>query len=358
MADVAARAGVSHQTVSRVLNNPERVKSSTRERVQQVIEELGYRRNRAARALATARTSTIGILTVGNAHFGPSSTVLAIESAARSRGYFVSVSSLESANDSAAQAALGQLVDQGVDGIIVVAPLVAVADLVERAALLIPVVVAAANPQAAPTGMLRYVCVDQCAGARLAVEHLIELGHRRIAHVSGPGTWIDAAQRLAEFRRIMDQPELESLEYPADGWAAADGYDVGLKRAEQILSGNGPTAIFAANDYIAQGLLRAFWERGIRVPQDISVIGFDDVESSAFFVPSISTIRQPFGLLGQAAMEALAEVQSGRAPAQGRFEAVLEPKLIVRGSCAPPRGSGACPAVPEGGYASDSRAIQ
>lgn len=340
MEDVAARAGVSHQTVSRVLNSPERVRASTRERVNQAIEELGYRRNRAARTLATARSSTIGILTVGNAHFGPSSTVLAIESAARSRGYFVSVSSLESADAGAAQSALGQLVDQGVDGIIVVAPLLDVADLVERTALAIPVVVAAANPQAEPTGRLRYVCVDQCAGARLAVEYLIGLGHRRIAHVSGPGTWIDASERLAEFRRVLNRPDLDGVEYPADGWAASDGYAVGLERAEEILSDHGPTAIFAANDYIAQGLLRAFWERGVSVPHDVSVIGFDDVESSAFFVPSISTVRQPFELLGQAAMEALAEVQEGEAPIRGRFEAVLEPELIVRGSCAPPRDRG------------------
>ncbi len=337
MSDVAARAGVSHQTVSRVLNTPERVRTSTRERVQQVIDELGYRRNRAAHALATARSSTIGILTIGNAHFGPSSTVLAVEAAARSRGYFVSVSSLESAESGAAQAALGLLVDQGVDGIIVVAPLVDVAEFVERAALNIPLVIAAANPQATPTGKLRYVCVDQCAGTRLAVEHLIALGHQRIAHVSGLSTWIDASERLAEFRRLMDRPGLQALEYRADGWAAAHGYAVGLEHADEILSGQGPTAIFAANDYIAQGLLRAFWERGLKVPEDVSVIGFDDVESSAFFVPSISTVRQPFELLGQAAMEALAEVQAGAAPKPGRFEAVLAPELVVRGSCAAPR---------------------
>ncbi|UXN33479.1 LacI family DNA-binding transcriptional regulator [Glutamicibacter sp. M10] len=335
MSDVAARAGVSHQTVSRVLNNPDQVRLDTRERVQQAIDELGYRRNGAARALATARSRTIGILTIGNAHFGPSSTVNSVESAARSRGYFVSVSSLESSGESAAHRALAQLVDQGVDGIIVVAPLMDVAQVVERAAPSVPVVVAAANPNAEPTKMVRYVCVDQRAGARLAVEYLIRLGHRKIAHVSGLDSWIDASERLAEFRNVANENDIEALEFPADGWAAADGYAVGLQRAEQIRSEQGPTAIFAANDYIAQGLLRAFWECGIRVPQDISVIGFDDVESSEYFIPSISTVRQPFDLLGQAAMEALTSVQLGDAPTGGRFEAVLEPELIVRGSCAP-----------------------
>ncbi|WP_418907594.1 LacI family DNA-binding transcriptional regulator [Glutamicibacter endophyticus] len=339
MADVATVAGVSHQTVSRVLNDHPNVREDTRQRVLQAIEQMGYRRNRAARALATARTSTIGILTVGNSNFGPANTVLGIESAARAEGYFVSVSSLEASDAAGAQLALGHLVDQGVDGIIVVAPLAEVAQVVERASLNVPVVVVAANPLAEPTDALRYVCADQRFGARAVTEYLIELGHRQIAHVVGQENWIDAAERRTEWRKVLEEHAVQGREYRAEGWSAADGYAVGRQVADDIAAGQGPTAVFAANDYIALGLLRALWERGLQVPDDVSVVGFDDVESSAFYIPALTTVRQPFGALGKSAMSALSALSAGEPGGEGRFAATLEPELIVRASTAPPRAA-------------------
>ncbi|GAA3697826.1 LacI family DNA-binding transcriptional regulator [Zhihengliuella alba] len=336
MSDVATLAGVSHQTVSRVLNDHPNVRPGTKERVLAAIEELGYRRNRAARALVTSQSSTIGILTVGNANFGPASTVLAVESAARAQGYFVSVSSLEAFDAVAARTALGHLVDQGIDGIVVVAPLVEVARVVEEAGLQVPAVIVAANPDAAATDTLRYVCTDQRRAARDATEHLLGLGHRRIAHVSGEMAWIDALERNAAWRAAMEERGLEATEYAAGGWAAANGYRMGRRIADEIVAGDGPTAIFAANDYIAIGLLRAFWERDLRVPEDVSVVGVDDLQDSAYFIPGLTTIRQPFTAMGQAAMRALLGIAAGQPRSEGRFDAVLEPELIVRDSTAPP----------------------
>ncbi len=336
MSDVASLAGVSHQTVSRVLNDHPNVRPGTRERVLAAIAELGYRRNRAARALVTSRSSTIGILTVGNANFGPASTVLAVEAAARAQGYFVSVSSLEAFDAVAAKTALGHLVDQGIDGIVVVAPLVDVARVVEGAGLQVPAVIVAANPDAVPTDSLRYVCTDQRLAAREATEHLLGLGHRRIAHVSGEMAWIDALERNGAWRATMEEHGLAAVEYAAGGWTAETGYAVGRRIADEIAAGDGPTALFAANDYIAIGLLRAFWERGLRVPEDVSVVGVDDLQDSAYFIPGLTTVRQPFTAMGQAAMQALLGIAAGQPRADGRFEAVLEPELVVRDSTAPP----------------------
>lgn len=203
MADVAARAGVSHQTVSRVLNEHPNVRQETRERVLAAIEDLGYRRNRAARALATARSSTIGILTVGSAYFGPQSTILAVEVAARAAGYFVSVSSLDGYGARSASLALDHLMDQGVDGVVVVAPLDDVTRVIADAEWRVPVVVIGTPAHLEHTTAVRSVHVDQRLGAQRATEHLLGLGHRRIDHVSGPAGWFDAAEREQGWREAL-----------------------------------------------------------------------------------------------------------------------------------------------------------
>lgn len=331
MADVAALAGVSHQTVSRVLNDHPNVREETRERVLEAIGRLGYRRNRAARALVTARTSTIGILTVGSEFFGPQSTVLAVEAAARARGYFVSVTSLDGYDVDSALVALNHLVDQGVDGVVVVAPLEHVTRAIDEAALNIPVVVVAARTDAPAADAVQYVYVDQRDGARQATEHLLGLGHRAIVHVSGPIGWFDAAERLRGWREAMGDAGCEAVEAAAGDWFAASGFDVGGGLVEKVRSG-AVTAVFAANDYLAIGLLRAFWEAGLKVPEDVSVVGFDDLQSSAYYIPALTTVRQPFAEVGRAALAALLDGAStpGEPP-------VLAPSLVPRGSSAPPR---------------------
>ena len=245
MADVAAHAGVSHQTVSRVLNGHAYVRPSTRDRV-----------------------------------------LAAIEAAARSAGFFVSVGTLTSDDAASARAVLDQLLAQGVDGMIVVAPLEEVAGLIDAADPSVPVVVVAARPDVPADAASRYVYVDQRGGAEQAVAHLRALGHERIVHVAGPGAWYDASQRADAFAAAMRADGLEPRIEPAGGWAARDGYAAGVRIVAQLRAAGAPTAIFAANDYLAMGLLRVFWDRGLRVPDDVSVVGRRRHPASILTCPS------------------------------------------------------------------------
>jgi DNA-binding LacI/PurR family transcriptional regulator len=330
MADVAERAGVSHQTVSRVLNAHAYVRPATRERVLVAIEELGYRPNQAARALVTARTATVGILSAETTHFGPASTVLAIEAAARASGYYVSTAALSAYDPDTVDAALEQLIAQGVDGILVVVPQEEVLRLVDEAAPTVPVVAVAARTAIPPGTGTRYVHVDQAKGGRLATDHLLGLGHTRIAHVAGPFGWCDADQRAAAYAAAMTEHGLEPWIAPAGGWSAADGYAIGRRLAERIALGDGPTAVFVANDYLSLGVLRAFWEAGLTVPGDVSLVGFDDIDGSGFLVPALTTVRQPFAELGRVATRALLDPGAGSSP----VAAVIPPELVVRDSTA------------------------
>ncbi|MER7797749.1 LacI family DNA-binding transcriptional regulator [Microbacterium sp. NPDC096154] len=337
MADVAARAGVSHQTVSRVLNGHAYVRPATRDRVMLAIEELGYRPNQAARTLVTARTATVGILTTGTTHFGPASTVLAIEAAARTEGYFVSVASLTGYDPETVRSLTDQLINQGVDGVLVVAAQQEVMRLIDDLAPGVPVVAVAARGDIPPDSRIRYVQVDQALGGTLATEHLLALGHTRIVHVAGPSGWYDADQRADAYVAAMTARGLEPRVIPAGGWSAREGYEVGRALAPEIASGTGPTALFAGNDYQTMGLLRAFWEHGVRVPDDVAVVGFDDIDGSGYLVPALTTVRQPFAALGEAAMHALLDHWSAPDGGEGGVVGVIPPELVVRESTAAPR---------------------
>lgn len=347
MSDVAARAGVSHQTVSRVLNDHPSVRPETRERVLAAIQELGYRRNSAARALVTARSTTVGVLTSGSAHFGPAMTVLAVEAALRREGYFVSTSALASYDSASAADALERLVDQGVDGVVAVAPLDDVAGVVDDSATPCPVVVVAARRDVPDTAHAQYVYVDQYRGAELATEHLLDLGHDHLVHLAGPDRWFDAAERIAGFLATAGVRGADAQVVAALGWSARRGYELGMSLAAQARRPGGPTGFFAANDLIAMGLLRAFWEQGLRVPDDVSVVGFDDIEGSAFLVPALTTVRQPFEDVGRAAVSALLDAwETEDEDARPRTAAVFAPELVVRGSTAGRPGGAAAEATP------------
>ncbi|MCO1338840.1 hypothetical protein BJH93_08045 [Kocuria polaris] len=257
--------------------------------------------------------------------------MLAVEAAARARGYFVSVTSMDRYDVDSALVALNHLVDQGVDGVVVVAPLEHVTRAIDATALSVPVVVVAARTDVPAADPVQYVYVDQRDGARQATEHLLGLGHRRIVHVSGPVGWFDAAERLRGWRETMAAAGCEAVEAAAGDWFAASGFDVGTGLVEQVRAG-AVTAVFAANDYLAIGLLRAFWEAGVKVPDDVSVVGFDDLQSSAYYIPALTTVRQPFADVGRAALDAL--LDGAGAPGEAR---VLAPTLVPRGSSAPPR---------------------
>ncbi|MFE5311198.1 LacI family DNA-binding transcriptional regulator [Isoptericola sp. NPDC056605] len=339
MADVAAVAGVSHQTVSRVLNEHPSVRGETRERVLDAIATLGYRRNSAARALATARSATLGVVTTGSALFGPTSTLIAIEGAARDQGYFVSVATLRSYDAAAMHEALEHFMDQGVEAIVVIAPQDDVAAAVESFRAPVPVLVVAAlqklprdvgTTAAGPTTLS--LAVDQRAGARAATDHLLGLGHHDVLHVAGPQDWFDARERAAGWREALEARGIAPSRPRYCSWSAEDGYTAGRDLAEAVVAHEGPTAVFAGNDQLALGILRAFWERGLSVPDDVSVVGFDDVAGAAYFVPPLTTVRQPFGVLGERSVAmVVAALAGGSVPTER-----IVPELVVRSSTAPP----------------------
>lgn len=326
MSDVAAVAGVSHQTVSRVLNGHPSVRPETRQRVLDAIAQLGYRRNTAARALVTRRTGTIGVLSSGSALFGPTSTLIAVEGAARDAGLFVSVATVGRWTAEAVSGSLEHFMSQGVDGVVVIAAHDDAVEAVQGFADPVPIVMV--GPQDLP-GPRRSVAVDQYAGARMAVRHLLDLGHRDVVHLAGPVDWLDARWRIQGWRDELAAAGIQPGEPVPGDWSAARGYAVGCS----LVAGTLPTAVFAANDQLALGLLRAFAESGVRVPDDISVVGFDDVDGSAHFFPPLTTVRQEFGALGRRCLEVLVAAIEDR-PAES---ALIAPSVVVRASSGRPR---------------------
>ncbi|SEE70744.1 DNA-binding transcriptional regulator, LacI/PurR family [Arthrobacter alpinus] len=328
MEDVARRAGVSHQTVSRVLNDSPSVSPKTREKVRQAILELGYRRNTAARALVTRRSQTIGLLANGMNEYGPSNILLAVQEAAREAGYFVSIAGIREISQEGIAESLQRFLDQGVDGIVVQVPHADIPAMLQELNLGVPVVIVGT----AADGRLSGVMVDQEKGARDAVQHLVDLGHTRIAHVAGPDRFIDSAARVAGWRHVLAQAGLEEGPLITGDWTAASGYLAGLELARR----SDASAVFAANDQMAVGLLRAFTEQGIRVPFDMSLVGVDDLPEGAYLVPPLTTVRQGFQELGLRCLEIMVSQLETASPAQ---TAVVEPQLIIRASTAPPAQS-------------------
>jgi DNA-binding LacI/PurR family transcriptional regulator len=325
MQDVARLAGVSHQTVSRVLNFHPNVRPETKARVLAAISELGYRRNTAARALVTRRSETIGLVTVNTALFGPTSTLLSVEAAARQAGYFVSVASLSVADAAHITHAMEHFMSQAVEGVVVIAPRIDVAKAAEVFGASVPVVLVAADVPKSPD--YRSVSVDQQAGARMAVRHLIDLGHRDIAHLAGPTEFYDGRARIRGWRLEMKDAGLKVREPLIGDWSPDSGYHLGRELIRQGL----PDAVFAGNDQMALGFMQALAELGYSVPQDVSIVGFDDIEGSAFFRPPLTTVRQDFGALGLLCMDILTAAIEGRAP---QDIAHIAPQLIVRASSA------------------------
>lgn len=327
MAQVAERAGVSHQTVSRVLNDASLVKEETRLRVLAAIEELGYRRNFAARLLATNRSRRIGMVTAHLALHGPSMIALAVQEAGQDQGYDVSLVGLPEFSFEALQNAVDRLSDQAVEAIVVAVPHKDAVEMTRSLQLGIPVVMV----QGVTPGEPMTVGIDQEAGARLAVGHLLDLGHRRVAHVSGPSGWIEADQRVAGWRAAHEGRGLLPGPQLVGDWSSASGHAAGLKIAQDP----DVTAVFAGNDFMAVGVLHALHRSGRRVPEDVSVVGFDDVPQAEFYWPALTTVAQEFSELGRRALAvALAAVRGD----DGTTVDLIEPRLMIRSSTAPPGG--------------------
>ncbi|MGN6325325.1 LacI family DNA-binding transcriptional regulator [Pseudolysinimonas sp.] len=325
LVDVARASGVSHQTVSRVLNGFAGIRPATRDRVLAAIDELGYRRNLAARALAAGRTHSIGILTPSVPEHGPTSSLFAVEGAAREHGYRPLVTAA-AADDAATRAALGFLLDQAVEALVVVVPHAGVVRALEDLGVVLPVV--ALQAPAGPTGDV--VGVDHARGARLATEHLVALGHRRIQHVSGPAGWTESAARRRGVAEALDAAGLERLPVIEGDWTAAAGFEAAGRLDP------GVTAVACANDQLAIGVMAALADSGRRVPDDISVTGFDDLPEAAFLRPALTTVRQDFDEIGRRAVELIVRRLDG--DGGGAVQRIaIEPELVVRSSTAPAR---------------------
>ncbi|WP_327109632.1 LacI family DNA-binding transcriptional regulator [Nonomuraea glycinis] len=325
MADVAKEAGVSHQTVSRVLNDHPNVRGDTRARVLEAIDKLGYRRNLVARALVTRHSRTLGVVSFDTTLYGPASTVYGIEQAARAAGYFVSIVSLTSIDKVGVRDALDYLADQGVDGIVVVAPQRSAAEALAD----LPVGVPAVAVEGGQAGDVAVVCVDQVEGGRLATEHLLSLGHETVWHVRGPADWLEAEGRVAGWRAALARAGRAAPEPLAGDWSPRSGYEAGrgLARMADV------TAVFVANDQMALGVLRAFAEQGVKVPEQVSVVGFDDIPESEFFSPPLTTVRQDFGAVGRHSIGVLLRQIEADGPREPE-RLVVPPTFVPRVSTA------------------------
>src|SRR4051794_4494464 len=330
MTDVARLAGVSHQTVSRVVNGADHVREETRDRVLAAMRALDYRPNAAARTLVTGRSGTLGVVSFDTTLYGPASTLYGIERAAHEAGYFITIVSLTRLDHESVLTAVERLRLQGVDGILAIAPQeVAAAALVD-----LPGDVPLVAVEAGPTGVVPLVAVDQFAGAVLATRHLLDLGHRSVWHVGGPLDWLEARRRAAGWRSALDDASTSAPPPLVGDWSPASGYRLGL----QLAGDADVTAIFVANDQMALGVLRALHEHGRDVPGEISVVGFDDIPEAEFFLPPLTTVRQNFDELGRSSLRLLLDVMRG--PARPAAELTVAPELVVRASTAAPPQAG------------------
>ncbi|HIW29730.1 MAG TPA: LacI family DNA-binding transcriptional regulator [Candidatus Luteococcus avicola] len=327
--DVAKVAGCSYQTVSRVVNNSGVVSDATRKRVLAAIAEVGYRRNGAAVALKMARPGAIGVVTDSSWRYGPMGALRGIETAAREAGKHVLLAVHDRHSFGSLQQTLDTFRDAFVDGIVVIAPLVHEAELALAAidtagwASGLPIVVLAAELAPLPRAVV--VSEDQREGSLKAVEYLISLGHQRIDHVAGDQDWLEGQARMKGWQDALRKHGLEARPPVFGDWSGESGYQAGCQIAERPIQ---PTAVFAASDLMALGMMRAFSERGIRVPCDISIIGFDDHEFAAQFDPPLTTVRQNFGALGKLCLSNLQD------PGHDGLQ-MIAPELILRQSTAP-----------------------
>ncbi|MFJ9565243.1 LacI family DNA-binding transcriptional regulator [Streptomyces fuscichromogenes] len=329
--DVARLAGVSQKTVSRVFNNEAYVSADVRRRVLEAAGELGYRPNNAARALASGRTRTIGVVALGTALYGPASLLIGIERAARTTGYALRVVNTLEGDPGGIAGAVDSLLEQGVDGIIISEPIdeEATGGAI-TVATDVPVLVLGA-PAASTTARTVTTAVGADLLARAATTHLLDLGHATVHHLAGPQRWYAARDRLEGWRSALAARGSDEPPVVEGDWSASSGYVAGRKLAAD----DDVTAVFAANDDMAIGLIRALTEAGRRVPEDVSVIGFDDIPVAAYVNPPLTTVRQPFDAVAQEGLRLLVHaIEKPDIEVPLAHDPPVD--LILRASTAPP----------------------
>lgn len=327
MVDVAQLAGVSQKTVSRVVNDEPHVSEQVRDRVTAAIAELGFRPNTAARALVTARSRTIGLVYTGSALFGPSAMSVGVERAARDAGYSIAVVHTPDGTPASVGAAFDDLAGRGVEGIVVSEPAddLRPVDLESRG---IPVLALEHRP--GEPGDWLMVGVDDRAAAREATEHLLELGHRTVWHVAGPAGWGTSQNRLLGWQDALAAAGAPVPPVLRGNWSPRSGFEAGANLAART----DVTAVVAANDEMAIGVIHAAEEAGLVVPDDLSVVGMDDIPLAGYLSVPLTTMRQDFDLITREGMVRLLDAIEGRDVEQPRFGVRAE--IVVRGTTAPP----------------------
>lgn len=326
--DVARQAGVSYQTVSRVINDHPSVSPETRSRVQNIIDVLGYQPNKVAKSLAAKHSNTLAILTFGMNNYGPTQMVVNIERAAKDLGYDLIFSNIHEPSHEQLRHALDSLNGRQVDGIVAISPVVGISyeDIIHLTQGIPVVQIDPALGLDVPS-----VLVDQHYGSKIITEYLINLGHRRIAEISGPMNWFGALARHTQWESTLQKAGLTPMMSVQGNWSAKSGY----QSAKRLLTESpGFTALVVANDQMALGAIYALHERGLRVPDDVSVVGFDDIPEASYFMPPLTTIHQDFNQLGEMGVRYLLECI--QYPETVIKQHVLYPKLVVRHSTAPP----------------------
>jgi DNA-binding LacI/PurR family transcriptional regulator len=326
IADVARAAGVSMMSVSRVINDKAGVGEATRERVLQAMRDLGFQPNVLARALRTGRSSAIGVICLDTTLYGPAVTLFGVERAARAAGYAVNVVSLSSITPDALDGAFLQLRAAGVAAVIVISPMSASAEALRSMPPDLPVVAIWAPSDLGIT----VTGIDHTRAAGIATEHLLDLGHHSVWHISGPAGWTGSEQRIAGWRNALLRAGLQPPEPVPGDWTARSGYEAGRR----MLENPSITAIFAANDQMALGVLHAARELGVRIPEQVSVVGYDDGPDAEYYAPPLTTVRQDFTELGAHAL-AVALQKIGE-PVEQQATRPVETSLIVRETTAPP----------------------
>ncbi|WP_338775624.1 LacI family DNA-binding transcriptional regulator [Streptomyces sp. DG1A-41] len=327
MADVARLAGVSKQTVSRVLNDHPAVRPETREAVLDAMRTLGYRPSRSARSLASGRTRMLGVISFDAARYGPASILTAINTAAQEAGYLVSSIALDTADHDTVVEAVNRLSAEGADGVIAIAPQQWVGRALSQTDLGTPLVVL----ENALDDSTPLVTGDSRTGARKATEHLLGLGHATVWHIAGPAGWTSADHRLASWQETLQAAGADVPAPLAGDWSADSGYDLGrrLARRPEV------TAVFVSNDQMALGLLHALHECGRSVPGDVSVVGYDDIPEAAHLLPPLTTVRTDFAEIGTRSLRLLLDRIDGPGEPP-RVDTLVPVDLVVRASSGPP----------------------
>lgn len=333
MTDVAHRAGVSQKTVSRVVNGEPHVADPIRTRVQAAIDEMGFRPNAAARALVTRRNQRIGMVTPSTSLYGPASILEGVDGALRGSGYHLSVARTQGNGVADLQAAIDELVTQDIAGLVLSEPIdLGHPDL--RIPNGLPVLSFGSpktgSPEADESPHEFVLGADELAGARSAAEHLLALGHRTVHHIGGTAGWSATERRIAGWRDALSDAGIKTPPVVHGDWTPRSGHEA----ATELLRRTGVTAIFAANDHMAIGAVRAVEKAGLRVPEDVSIVGFDDAPEAEYLSTPLTTVRQDFAEVTRLAVHRLVSTIEGRPPAERRR--LVPAQLIVRESTAPP----------------------